>query len=101
VSTDTSDSGLCHGIAGIAHLFNRLYQASGDARLGDAARRWFRRLIDLRYTRPGLAGFWSASSPAESGDATFLTGVTGVGLALLGAATSIEPEWDRVLLTDV
>ena len=24
------DHGLCHGSAGLGHLFNRIYQASGD-----------------------------------------------------------------------
>ncbi|HEV7518071.1 MAG TPA: lanthionine synthetase LanC family protein, partial [Thermoanaerobaculia bacterium] len=28
------DAGLCHGAAGVAHLFNCLYQASGDEALG-------------------------------------------------------------------
>lgn len=31
-------------------------------------------------------------------DPTFLTGVAGIGLALLGATTDIEPVWDRLLL---
>ena len=31
-------AGLCHGAAGIAHLLNRMAQATGDAALEDAAR---------------------------------------------------------------
>jgi hypothetical protein len=34
-------------------------------------------------------------------DPGFLTGSSGVGLALLAAATSVEPLWDRLLLSDV
>jgi lantibiotic biosynthesis protein len=34
-------------------------------------------------------------------DPGFLTGSSGVGLALLAAATPVEPEWDRILLTDL
>ncbi|HVS00322.1 MAG TPA: lanthionine synthetase C family protein, partial [Thermoanaerobaculia bacterium] len=36
--TRVMDSGLCHGAGGVAHLFNRLYQATGEERLADAAR---------------------------------------------------------------
>ena len=45
--------------------------------------------------------------PGESGeyewldDPGLLTGATGVGLALLAAATAIEPAWDRILLVSV
>jgi hypothetical protein len=35
---------------------------------------------------------------AETG---LLTGAAGVALSLLAAATSVEPEWDRVLLVSV
>jgi hypothetical protein len=31
-------------------------------------------------------------------DGGFLMGAAGIGLALLAAATSVEPEWDRLLL---
>src|SRR5262249_12379647 len=36
------DAGLCHGAAGLGHLFNRLYQATGEPRLAEAACFWFR-----------------------------------------------------------
>src|SRR6185436_12774096 len=39
------DAGLCHGSAGLGHLFNRMHQATGDAALGDAARYWFRHAL--------------------------------------------------------
>ena len=36
--TSITDAGLCHGTFGASHLFNRMYQATGEASLGDAAR---------------------------------------------------------------
>ena len=50
------DAGLCHGAAGVAHLFNRLSQATGDAVLARAADTWFTRTLAMRNTEP-VAGF--------------------------------------------
>ncbi|MCI0461481.1 MAG: lanthionine synthetase C family protein, partial [Gemmataceae bacterium] len=51
------DAGLCHGAAGLGHLFNRMYQATGDPRLGEAAQYWFRRTLELRHPDRGIAGY--------------------------------------------
>jgi len=43
--------GLCHGTAGLAHTFHRLFRATGDEALREAAIFWIRRTLDQR--RPG------------------------------------------------
>ena len=102
---DTSlvDAGLCHGTAGLAHIFHRLFRASGDETLREAALFWLRRTLDLRKPGHGLGGFGGAtagtSAPGRWSEETgFLTGAAGIGLALLAALTPVEPEWDRVML---
>lgn len=100
------DTGICHGAVGNAHLFNRMYQASGDPALGQAARFWYERTLAMR--RPGelYAGFpsWGPNRMDDlrtmkwTADPGFLTGAAGVGMALLAATTPIEPMWDRLLL---
>jgi lantibiotic modifying enzyme len=95
------DAGVCHGAAGVAHLFNRLHQATGDPGLAEAARRWIDEILALRRGE-GIGGFqaWAPDENRELGwraEPGFLTGASGIGLALLAAATPIEPEWDRVL----
>ncbi|HSS52315.1 MAG TPA: lanthionine synthetase C family protein [Thermoanaerobaculia bacterium] len=95
------DAGICHGAAGVAHLFNRLHQATGDPLLGEAARRWIDETLALRRSE-GIGGFqaWAPNEERELGwrnEPGFLTGAAGIGLALLAAATAVEPEWDRVL----
>jgi hypothetical protein len=100
------DAGLCHGAAGLGHLFNRLYQATGEQCLGDAARFWLTRTLQMRKPGRGVGGF-EAWQPGEAGDLTWvaepglLTGAAGIALALLSATTPIEPAWDRVLLVAV
>jgi len=97
------DACLCHGAAGNGHLFNRLFQATGEPSFAAAARWWFGRALALRRPGTGLAGFsyraaddWA--EPALLPVPGFLDGAAGTGLALLAAITSVPPEWDRLLL---
>ena len=97
------DAGLCHGAAGLAQIFGRLFIATGDERLGAAARFWLGRALEHRTPGQGAGGFrsWSAGlSNVEDwrDDRGFLEGSAGVGLALLAAVSQVEPEWDRALL---
>ena len=100
------DAGLCHGAAGLGHLFNRMYHGTGDAQLAEAARFWFQRALEVRRLGEGIGGFLARLSTIDGeeawvADPHFLTGAAGVGLALLAATTSIEPAWDRIMLVSV
>jgi lantibiotic modifying enzyme len=97
------DACLCHGAAGVAHLFNRLYQATGEEPLAAAARVWFAHALKVRQPGSGVGGFrsWSSDLSGVSdwrNDPGFLEGAAGVGLALLAAVSPVDPEWDRLLL---
>jgi hypothetical protein len=98
------DAPLCHGAIGVGHVFNRIYQATGEPALGEAASLWLERGLAMR--RPGgrLGGFHSVMVGPE-GEITrriayrgILEGAAGIGLALLAATTEVEPEWDRLLM---
>jgi len=101
--TGVEDAGLCHGAFGLAHVYNRLYQAGGGEPFADAARLWYRRGLDLRRPDHGIAGFESweldfvSLQMAWRTDPGFLTGAAGIGLALLAGLTPVEPRWDRLL----
>jgi|HubBroStandDraft_3_1064219.scaffolds.fasta_scaffold00340_6 hypothetical protein len=100
------DTGLCHGAAGVGHLFNRLYQASGEESFQVAARIWFEQALASARPGAGVGGFLALHSDADNQldwqpDAGFLTGSAGIGLALLAATQPTEPAWDRVLLASL
>jgi lantibiotic biosynthesis protein len=107
------DGGLCHGAGGLAHLYNRLYQATGDPLWRQESLAWIERLLDQRRPGEGIAGWRSwrplGELPADGSfpelgwvtDPGFLTGAAGIGLALLAALSPIEPAWDRLLLVSV
>lgn len=98
------DAGLCHGSAGIGHLFNRLFQATGREELRDAAVYWFQRALDMRTPGVGIAGYKpvraasARSEPPPHEQTSFLVGATGIALAFLAATTAQRPMWDRFLL---
>jgi lantibiotic modifying enzyme len=108
-----NDAGLCHGASGCAHIFNRAFQITGEPALAEAARHWFDVVLDLRKPGCGLGGYevWSTpqgttidpSSPEGIApidwvtEARWLTGASGIGLALLAAVSPLEPHWDRLL----
>ena len=102
------DCGLCHGAAGVGHLFSRLFQATGDETLRDAARIWFARALAMRQVPSEIAGFPAWTRDPERPDDMrwgaepgLLEGVAGVALALLAATTDVEPEWDRMMLVSI
>ena len=101
---EVRDPAVCHGIAGIAHLFAHSARALDDASLADTARRWMKLLLDARSDRYGVCGFprfgapdkVTNARPVES-DPGFLEGASGVGLVLLSALADEEPGWNRIL----
>jgi lantibiotic modifying enzyme len=98
IDTGVVDTCLCHGAAGNAHLFNRLFQATRHLEFREAAEFWFHRALENRVEGDGIGGYlaWKRSWQC---DASFLTGSTGIALSFLAATTSLEPNWDRLLLS--
>ncbi|MCA9759372.1 MAG: lanthionine synthetase C family protein [Candidatus Eisenbacteria bacterium] len=101
------DVGLCHGSAGVAHIFHQLYRATDDEVCRDAARQWIERLLEPREDVPNVAGlatfcFERKREGEYIEDPAWLTGAAGAGLVLLSAlAAPPLPSWDRALLVDL
>lgn len=99
------DAPLCHGSAGLLHIFNRLWQQTGDERLAEAARHWFDVALAQRRPSEPVAGYGAMRPPQGGGEFTyeplagFLEGATGVALAMLSAVIERETGWDLLLLT--
>lgn len=98
------DAGLCHGSAGIAHICNRLYQATGESAFRLAALTWFQRTLDYRVDGEGVAGFRTfrpsmddQKTPKGVDTWGLLEGAVGIALALLGGLSTVTPDWDRML----
>ncbi len=101
------DACLCHGAAGTGHLFNRLFQATGEELFREAAQTWYERALSFRQ-EGGIGGFrYHTSEPGRADvsiwhdKAGFLEGAAGIALALLAAISDLEPAWDACLLTSI
>lgn len=92
------DPGLCHGSIGIAHMFNRYFQATKNKAFQDASIYWINQTLNFE-NNIGIAGF-----QAHRGDEGFvntkcvLDGIAGIGLALISMVSNVEPRWDRCML---
>ncbi|WP_298733002.1 lanthionine synthetase C family protein [uncultured Chitinophaga sp.] len=92
------DAGLCHGSMGIAHIYRRVYTASGDDRLQEGADRWLDQTFELGAWKDGPAGFKAHTLNGYINTFNLLEGVTGIGLALMAALDEKAAAWDRCLL---
>jgi hypothetical protein len=89
----------------LAHIYNRIYQATGEEQLQGAAVYWLERTLDFyRLARDNgsawVQGSWDPAQPTQwtwTG-IELVEGAAGVALVLLAAATAVEPTWDRMFL---
>ena len=109
-SSGVVDDMFCHGAAGNAHLFNRLYQSTRHPELAEAALTWYRRVLDDFDPSLGQSGYrcWIRDQPDHDDTGYVYTetygltvGVTGIALVLLAGIGSVEPCWDRALAVSV
>jgi lantibiotic modifying enzyme len=100
--TGVVNAGFCHGAAGLAHIYNRMYQATGEDKLGRAAVYWLERTLDFYRLARDNGGAWVQGSwdqkPWTWTGIELVEGAAGVALVLLAATTSVEPLWDRMFL---
>jgi lantibiotic modifying enzyme len=100
-NTGVVDAGLCHGTAGIAHIYNRMYHYTGQDVFREAALYWFDRTLEMASFDDGYAGYKALHGERRGGrvkEAGLLEGITGIGLALISAVSTVEPKWDQCLL---
>jgi hypothetical protein len=94
--------GLCHGAAGLAHLFGRCYRTTQEPVFAEAMNRWIERALAMRVPGSGPGGFMMLGNGTTAQPSQlFLLGVTGIGLALSAALGTAEPGWDRLLVCDL
>ena len=92
------DAGLCHGTAGIAHIYNRLYNYTAVEQFKEAALYWFKKTLKSACFNDGYAGFKAKRLDLFENEIGLLEGIAGIGLSILAGVSNIEPKWDQCLL---
>jgi lantibiotic modifying enzyme len=89
---------LCHGVAGLLQITMRFRHDTRHPMFQEAALALAEQLVALH--EPDACLGYRASAPGERRveNPGVLYGSAGVVLALLAAATDVEPTWDRLLL---
>ncbi len=94
------DAGLCHGAAGIGHIYNRMYHYTGHETFKESALYWLEQTLKMAVYDDGYAGYKAWHTEKYGGwvaEAGLLEGVAGIGLMLISMISDIEPGWDRTL----
>ena len=100
------DKGFCHGTAGLAHMYQRLFQATNKLVFKSSADYW----LDLTLTNmkgQSNSKFYfpyyneATNKLAWDEDVSILTGTTGVCLSLLTFIEKNQTTWDSILMTDI
>ena len=93
------DGGFCHGHAGIAHIYARLYEYYQYPAFQSATEYWLTELQQFVEAQGGImnyqehrgeAGWYACDS--------LLGGSAGIALVLLNQYSKVEPAWDRMFL---
>jgi lantibiotic modifying enzyme len=95
------DAGICHGTAGIAHIFNRLYRTTKQYRFQEAANYWCLETLKMSKFEDGFAGYKTWHTEEYGGWQpcnNLLEGIAGIGLSLLSFVMPEDPAWDECLL---
>lgn len=89
---------FCHGVAGLLAITVRFSRDLGEGAFSDEIDALLRQLLDS-YRPESLLGFRHLETPnSELDHPGLLEGAPGIALALLAAATNVEPSWDRLFL---
>ncbi|NLR56935.1 hypothetical protein HGH93_02400 [Chitinophaga polysaccharea] len=93
------DAGFCHGAAGIAHIFNKVWHNTGDEFFKQACDYWMKQTIAFCRYNDGVGGYKSfiSSSGTYENCYSILEGTAGIGMVMYSYLTG-DFSWDYCLM---
>lgn len=93
------DAGICHGTAGLAHVFYKMWWNTNDLAFKSATDYWINKTIEMSSFDDGLAGYKSLHyNTYWVNNASLLEGIAGIGLVLLSYLESENSDWEQCIL---
>jgi lantibiotic modifying enzyme len=85
-NSGVTDAGFCHGTAGVAYIFYKIWHVTKDPIFKDTAEFWYRKTLDYSFYKDGIAGFkrYNHVQKVWVNDSGLLEGVAGIGLSIIG-----------------
>ena len=98
--TAVMDATICHGTAGIAHIYSRMFQLTGKIEFQEASQYWIDQTLKKATYEDGNAGYkmWTIEGPRNG--ISLLEGSAGIGLVLMSTLLNEDIDWDNSLLTN-
>ena len=98
-NSQVHDACLCHGSAGIAHIYRRAWLQTKEPFLLNGATGWLQHTLQMNTHKEGPAGFRFYGKDDFENSYGILEGVAGIGLSLTAAIDpDTDPAWDRCIL---
>ena len=95
--TNVFDAGICHGSAGIAMIFRRMWVETNRDEFKDVIPYWIKQTLDYSRFDDGLAGYKTWMKDHWVNEYSLLTGISGIGLVLLSYIDKNQHDWDEML----
>ena len=92
------DAGICHGSAGIALIYRRMFMETHRSEFKEATAYWIQQTLNFSIFEDGLAGYKSFEKEGWKCDYSLLTGIAGIGLVLLSYLADNQQPWDEMFL---
>jgi lantibiotic modifying enzyme len=98
-TTQVRDAGFCHGSAGLAHLYNRIWLATYKSVFKEASEHWLQKTIELAKVSYDVTEYEKYDARNGKFETCYglLEGSAGIGLALLSCLTG-DCSWDYCLM---
>jgi class I lanthipeptide synthase len=93
--TMLKDAGICHGSAGIAHIYNKIWHDTHLPVFKEACDFWIQKTLDMATYPDGIAGYkkYGGATGVYEKTPALIDGAAGIGLVLLSYLTG-DFSWD-------
>ncbi|MDR0604711.1 MAG: hypothetical protein LBG80_10450 [Bacteroidales bacterium] len=89
------DAGICHGTAGIAQIYKKVFLHTKQVEFKETAMFWLEQTLLMSKYSDGVVGY-KANEKGNTLD--LLNGIAGIGLVFLSFLTNEDTNWDECLL---
>ncbi len=99
----TFDGSFCHGMCGNGHIFNRLYNMTGNENYREIADFWFKNIFPKVKMEDDVLKIHIMEKKITlwSDKTNIISGTAGIGLTLLSAMAEVRPDWDEMFLLNL
>lgn len=98
--TRIEDASICHGSAGVAQFYHRLFEITSVPEFKESYEYWIDSTIEMGLNQSQYAGYKQGEKSSSNDMFALLEGISGVGLTLIAACSADKSfmYWDQILL---